>query len=152
MTTNTQNELLFPRRGKVKWYNREAGYGFIIPADGSGDLFIHASTVRGSNIQTLEAGEPVDYEVGTFNGRVCVRAVRVHRTSSGVKDMLTKFQRANMTRREAIEIYLREDPETVLDFLVEIVFGTMATHEIAVDEFVRAIVDYHTTLTTPESN
>ena len=32
--------------GIVKWFNAEKGYGFIVPDDGSKDLFAHYSEIR----------------------------------------------------------------------------------------------------------
>lgn len=32
-------------RGTLKWYNREKRYGFIIPDDGSPDVFFHHTAI-----------------------------------------------------------------------------------------------------------
>jgi CspA family cold shock protein len=31
------------KTGAIKWFNFKKGYGFIIPDDGSGDVFAHAT-------------------------------------------------------------------------------------------------------------
>ena len=33
-------------KGTVKWYNIQKGYGFIQPADGSKDVFVHATALE----------------------------------------------------------------------------------------------------------
>ena len=33
--------------GKVKWFNTTKGYGFIVPDDGSQDVFISAAKLNG---------------------------------------------------------------------------------------------------------
>ena len=35
-----------PVSAVVKWFNPTKGYGFVQPADGDGDVFLHASVVR----------------------------------------------------------------------------------------------------------
>jgi CspA family cold shock protein len=39
--------------GKVKFFNEQKGFGFVVPDDGSPDVYIHASALRRSGIPTL---------------------------------------------------------------------------------------------------
>ena len=48
--------------GVVKWFSSEKGYGFITPADGGRDLFVHYSEIQGSGYRNLEEGQRVTYE------------------------------------------------------------------------------------------
>ena len=48
--------------GTVKWFNSEKGYGFITPADGGKDLFVHFSSIQGSGYRSLAEGARVEYE------------------------------------------------------------------------------------------
>jgi cold shock protein len=48
--------------GTVKWFNNEKGYGFITPADGGKDLFVHFSAIQGDGYKSLPEGATVDYE------------------------------------------------------------------------------------------
>jgi cold shock protein len=48
--------------GVVKWFSPEKGYGFITPADGGRDLFVHYSEIQGSGYRNLEEGQRVTYE------------------------------------------------------------------------------------------
>ncbi len=50
--------------GRVKWFNAEKGFGFIAPDDGSEDLFVHYSGIRGSGFRALDEGAQVQFEVG----------------------------------------------------------------------------------------
>jgi cold shock protein len=46
----------------VKWFSQEKGYGFITPADGGKDLFVHFSEIQGTGFRNLEEGQRVSYE------------------------------------------------------------------------------------------
>jgi cold shock protein len=48
--------------GKVKWWDRKKGYGFIIGESGK-DVFVHYTTIKGTGYRSLEPGEPVFYEL-----------------------------------------------------------------------------------------
>lgn len=37
-------------KGKVRWFNYKKGYGFIIPDDGSKDVFLHARVLNQAQI------------------------------------------------------------------------------------------------------
>lgn len=49
--------------GTVKWFNESKGFGFITPADGSADVFVHYSSIQGSGgFRTLAEGQAVKFE------------------------------------------------------------------------------------------
>ena len=48
--------------GTVKWFSNEKGYGFITPADGSDDVFVHFSKIAGSGFKSLDEGAKVEFE------------------------------------------------------------------------------------------
>ena len=47
----------------VKWFNSVKGYGFITPAAGGKDVFVHRNQIYSSGTQSLAEGEDVVYEV-----------------------------------------------------------------------------------------
>ena len=49
--------------GKVKWFNDQKGYGFLSKEDGSGDVFVHFSSIQGEGFKTLAEGDSVEFEV-----------------------------------------------------------------------------------------
>ena len=51
-------------QGTVKWFNAEKGFGFIAPADGSADVFVHYSEIEGNGFRTLEEDQKVEFEIG----------------------------------------------------------------------------------------
>jgi len=52
-------------KGTVKWYNVDRGYGFIQPADGSKDVFVHATALERSGMRALNERQKIIYELQT---------------------------------------------------------------------------------------
>jgi cold shock protein len=50
-------------KGTVKWFNDQKGYGFIEPADGSKDVFVHISAVARAGMHSLSEGQKIAFEV-----------------------------------------------------------------------------------------
>ena len=50
--------------GKVKWFNNEKGYGFIIK-ENYDDIFVHYSQIQDEGFKTLEEGQIVEFELVT---------------------------------------------------------------------------------------
>ena len=50
-------------KGKVKWFNNQKGFGFIVTEENSGDIFVHYSTIQGDGYKTLNAGQEVEFEL-----------------------------------------------------------------------------------------
>jgi CspA family cold shock protein len=48
--------------GTVKWFNDARGYGFLTPADGGKDVFVHHSNIAGNGFKTLAEGARVEFE------------------------------------------------------------------------------------------
>jgi cold shock protein len=51
------------RRGVVRWFSLEKGYGFIAPEDGDEDVFVRYSSVVGDGFRQLVDGQRVTYEL-----------------------------------------------------------------------------------------
>ena len=50
-------------QGTVKWFNSQKGFGFIQPADGSKDVFVHISAVERAGMSSLNEGQQVTFDV-----------------------------------------------------------------------------------------
>jgi cold shock CspA family protein len=51
------------KRGIVKWFDPAKGYGFITPLDGSAEVFVHQSSVRGRSLADGENGNTITIHV-----------------------------------------------------------------------------------------
>ena len=50
-------------QGTVKWFNEAKGFGFITPAKGGADVFVHFSAIAASGFRSLQEGQTVEFEV-----------------------------------------------------------------------------------------
>jgi len=63
--------------GTVKWFNTTKGYGFIQPASGGNDVFVHISAVQRAGLQGLSDGQKVSYELQTERGKTAAVDIKL---------------------------------------------------------------------------
>ena len=56
-------------KGTVKWFDTTRGYGFIQPASGGRDVFVHISAVEAAGLRTLNENQQVSYEMTSDRGK-----------------------------------------------------------------------------------
>lgn len=50
--------------GKVKWFDSKKGYGFILPSEGTGDVFVHYTAIKSEHeFRTLKEGMSVTFDL-----------------------------------------------------------------------------------------
>ena len=50
-------------KGKVKWFSKEKGYGFITPENGAKDVFVHFSGIDSNGFRNLTNDQRVTFDV-----------------------------------------------------------------------------------------
>ena len=50
-------------KGIVKWFNGQKGFGFIQPANGGNDVFVHISAVERAGLGSLNEGQHVSFDI-----------------------------------------------------------------------------------------
>ncbi len=64
-------------KGTVKWFNPTKGYGFIQPAGGGQDVFVHISAVQRAGLTTLNENQTVEYELVENRGKSSAENLKV---------------------------------------------------------------------------
>ncbi|GLR91571.1 hypothetical protein GCM10007857_82890 [Bradyrhizobium iriomotense] len=72
----SRGEDVMPK-GTVKWFNPTKGYGFIQPASGGKDVFVHISAVQKAGLSTLNEGQTVEYEEIANRGKTSAENLKV---------------------------------------------------------------------------
>jgi CspA family cold shock protein len=67
LIANLENSTM--ARGTVKWFNSQKGYGFIQPADGGRDVFVHISAVERAGLSSLNEGQQIEFEIEENRGK-----------------------------------------------------------------------------------
>ena len=63
--------------GKVKWFDAKKGFGFITPDDGGKHAFLHVSALQAANIQSVNDGQAVSYELTEQRGKQAASEIQL---------------------------------------------------------------------------
>lgn len=78
-------------QGTVKWFDMKKGYGFVKPAEGQTDIFVHLKDIERSGLKTLEYGQNVEYQthISTsekYKGKLHIKEIRILNTEPPVEE------------------------------------------------------------------
>ena len=80
-------------KGKVKWFNKEKGYGFINQENDDVDIFVHYSQILIKGYKELFEGDLVNFDlIKTPNG---YQALNVKRTKCNLINLQKAKKMAN---------------------------------------------------------
>jgi cold shock protein len=65
------------QKGTVKWFNPTKGYGFIKPAGGDKDVFVHITAVERAGLSTLNENQVVEYDLVENRGKSSAENLKV---------------------------------------------------------------------------
>ena len=63
--------------GKVKWFDAKKGFSFITPDEGGKDAFLHVSALQAANIQSVNDGQAVSYELTEQRGKQAASEITI---------------------------------------------------------------------------
>jgi CspA family cold shock protein len=76
--------------GIVKSFHRSKGYGFIRPASGGGDIFVHRTALEGAGLKELRKGQRVGFDLAEDQGKRFAKNLRLEVSpGQGTDDSLT---------------------------------------------------------------
>jgi len=63
--------------GSVKWFNATKGFGFIMPQDGTKDVFVHITAVQAAGLRGLDEGQAVSFDVVMERGKAAATNLKL---------------------------------------------------------------------------
>lgn len=67
-----------PAHGRVRWYSRSLGYGFIWEDGNSEDIFVHQTSIQIPGIRKLRSGQRVLFEYCTMpTGNLAINVIPI---------------------------------------------------------------------------
>ena len=143
LTEATESQLDEPSSqpvwAKVKWYNSDKRYGFVVLSDGSGDAFLHASALAGIGISALQPGETLALRVSPGERGLLVTEVISVDSTTGAPSRPSRTTIRSPSDRQRLEASVQE-MGTVKWYNANKGFGFIARDSGGKDVFLHASV------------
>ena len=64
--------------GKVKWFDKKKGYGFIQDIETNRDIFLHVTELENSKLRILKENQKLKFEILEENNKL--KAIKIEKT------------------------------------------------------------------------
>ena len=91
---NNPGMVIGTARGKVKFFNGQKGFGFVVRDDGGEDVFLHISALERAGLTNVAENQEIEFSLNERNGRVSATDVTI------IGDVLEVQDRAPRPPRE----------------------------------------------------
>jgi len=75
--TRTNQKVTKMLSGKIKFFNKHRNYGFVARDDGQGDVYLHARALERGGIESVEDGDKVEFDIGSYKGKSEVADIKL---------------------------------------------------------------------------
>lgn len=96
------DEETFEKKGRVKWFNTVKGFGFLVPEDEQGDIFLHLSCLRETGHEYVAEGVTISCQVAKRGkGLQAIKILDID-TSTAVPFLPSPVKPSNVTRHPSL--------------------------------------------------
>ena len=83
---NNPGMVIGTARGKVKFFNAQKGFGFVVRDDGGEDVFLHISALERAGLTNVAENQEIEFSLNERNGRVSATDVQIVGETLEVQD------------------------------------------------------------------
>lgn len=96
--------------GTLKWFDKTKGFGFIIPDDGSSDVFVHLQQFESSKIEPPVPGARLSFEVSQRGARVAAERIAILAQEPS-QVLVSNLKPKGLSKRPKVELTFEEEFE-----------------------------------------
>lgn len=74
---HTPGIVIGSAKGKVKFFNAQKGFGFVVRDDGGEDVFLHISALERAGLTNIAENQEIEFSLTERNGRVSATDVQI---------------------------------------------------------------------------